>query len=433
MTDDPSLEHVPLLVTTCCTIVEERGLDIVGVYRVPGNSAAVSHLSDLVNTRGVDGFHDDHRWNDVNVVSSLLKSFFRKLPEPLFTTDLYSVFIEASKHEDPTVRLNTLKRLVHDLPEVNFETLKYVCQHLNRVSLHSEINKMEVKNLAIVFGPTLVRTADDNMLAMVTDMSQQCRIIESMLSNTEWFFNDEEHQGELPVNVQKMLEAGGARSVVISQTGNESLLLNNLQKLEEAGKVQSPNREVSAKDIVSGIISAANRKIQRSSGVKGHGQKKDSVDAGHIDLSRLPQRVDTPTRGMVANPGSRRNSESVIQSAMTIAAAVPQLMGNSGKDSTHTSATNIPSQISSELRLPFRQISASAENINRAVMAVSGEGLAAVAGTAATALSEAKFPIESYTGLEEAMGERVKKFEDETKAMLMRGNISGSGEFVNCY
>ena len=39
----------------------------------------------------------------------------------------------------------------------------------------SEVNKMEVKNLAIVFGPTLVRTAEDNMLAMVTDMSQQVR------------------------------------------------------------------------------------------------------------------------------------------------------------------------------------------------------------------------------------------------------------------
>ena len=36
---------------------------------------------------------------------------------------------------------------------------------------------MEVRNLAIVFGPTLVRPADDNMLSMVTDMSHQCRII----------------------------------------------------------------------------------------------------------------------------------------------------------------------------------------------------------------------------------------------------------------
>jgi hypothetical protein len=41
---------------------------------------------------------------------------------------------------------------------------------------------------AIVFGPTLVRTSDDNMLLMVTDMAHQCRIIESILSNSDWFF-----------------------------------------------------------------------------------------------------------------------------------------------------------------------------------------------------------------------------------------------------
>ncbi len=37
---------VPWLVVTCCSIVEEKGLEIVGVYRVPGNSAAVSNLAE---------------------------------------------------------------------------------------------------------------------------------------------------------------------------------------------------------------------------------------------------------------------------------------------------------------------------------------------------------------------------------------------------
>ena len=54
---------------------------------------------------------EEARWKDVNVVSSLLKSFFRKLPEPLFTGDLYPVFIEASKIDDPNTRLHALKKL----------------------------------------------------------------------------------------------------------------------------------------------------------------------------------------------------------------------------------------------------------------------------------------------------------------------------------
>ena len=135
---------------------------------------------------------EDHRWNDVNVVSSLLKSFFRKLPDPLFTLNLYQVFIDASNIEDSTTRLNTLRHLVKNkLPVPHRETLQAMVQHLCKVAEKSETNKMDLRNLAIVFGPTLVRTSDDNMLSMINDMSHQCKIVESILSNCDSFFKDD--------------------------------------------------------------------------------------------------------------------------------------------------------------------------------------------------------------------------------------------------
>lgn len=54
---------------------------------------------------------------------------------------------------------------------------------------HSHTNKMEARNLAIVFGPTLVRAGDDNMVTMVTDMSSQCRIVETLISNVSYLFD----------------------------------------------------------------------------------------------------------------------------------------------------------------------------------------------------------------------------------------------------
>jgi hypothetical protein len=47
-------------------MVEEKGLDIVGIYRVPGNSAAVNALTEQVNTRGEECLLrlDDPKWND---------------------------------------------------------------------------------------------------------------------------------------------------------------------------------------------------------------------------------------------------------------------------------------------------------------------------------------------------------------------------------
>lgn len=49
---------------------------------------------------------------------------------------------------------------------------------------------MDTRNLAIVFGPTIVRSGDD-VMSLVTDMSDQCRIIESLIVYYDWIFSDE--------------------------------------------------------------------------------------------------------------------------------------------------------------------------------------------------------------------------------------------------
>ena len=87
------VQYVPLIVELCTRIVEVRGLEVVGVYRVPGNSVAVSHMQEELN-RGIENMNmDNDKWLDVNVVSSLLKAFFRKLPQPLVTSGEVHVFV----------------------------------------------------------------------------------------------------------------------------------------------------------------------------------------------------------------------------------------------------------------------------------------------------------------------------------------------------
>ena len=43
--------------------------------------------------------------------------------------------------------------------------------------------QMEPRNLAIVFGPTLVRTSEDNMTHMVTHMPDQYKIVETLIQH----------------------------------------------------------------------------------------------------------------------------------------------------------------------------------------------------------------------------------------------------------
>lgn len=108
----PSAEHpcVPWLVSQCCRLVEAKGLETVGVYRIPGNSAAVAALSASVNGTGAPLDLADPRWGDVHVVSSLLKAFFRQLPDPL--AGLYPRFIAAARVPQGAQRLAALRALV---------------------------------------------------------------------------------------------------------------------------------------------------------------------------------------------------------------------------------------------------------------------------------------------------------------------------------
>ncbi|XP_077969468.1 uncharacterized protein LOC120340602 isoform X2 [Styela clava] len=213
-----SNEFVPFIVDLSCRIVEERGLHFTGIYRVPGNNASLSALQEDLNNHGVESIRqEDERLRDLNVVSSLLKSFFRKLPEPLFTNELYHDFIQANRRPTAEDRLNSLRRLVHMLPGPHYETLKFLICHLRLIADNCQENKMEVRNLAIVFGPTLVRnTAADNTATMVTDMSDQCRIIESIIEHAEWFFSENSDEAAPNIPTQTSVPAEKEREAVPS-------------------------------------------------------------------------------------------------------------------------------------------------------------------------------------------------------------------------
>ncbi|NWR06519.1 RHG23 protein, partial [Paradoxornis webbianus] len=172
----PDNKNVPLIVEACCKVVEDRGLEYMGIYRVPGNNAVVSSLQEQLNKGATEINLQDERWQDLNVISSLLKSFFRKLPEPLFTDDKYNDFIEANRIEDASERMRTLRKLVgtRDRGQGTWDT------------------GQGTRDMALVFGPTLVRTSEDNMTDMVTHMPDRYKIVETLIQHSDWFFSDKE-------------------------------------------------------------------------------------------------------------------------------------------------------------------------------------------------------------------------------------------------
>lgn len=87
---------IPLVVEKCIDEIERRGLEEVGIYRVAGSGETVSYLRQQLNRNATNVNLGDDDWIDINVVADALKQFFRDLPQPLLTFDLYGDFMKAS-------------------------------------------------------------------------------------------------------------------------------------------------------------------------------------------------------------------------------------------------------------------------------------------------------------------------------------------------
>jgi hypothetical protein len=66
------------------------------------------------------------------VLASLLKSFFREMPEPLLTFECYEDFLRAGSLTEPQDRITTLFAILKKLPKPNFVLMERLIFHLAR-------------------------------------------------------------------------------------------------------------------------------------------------------------------------------------------------------------------------------------------------------------------------------------------------------------
>ncbi|KAM6106920.1 LOW QUALITY PROTEIN: rho GTPase-activating protein 9 [Phoenicopterus ruber ruber] len=195
---------VPRFVRLCVEAIEERGLDVDGIYRVNGNLSVIQKLRFAVDReRAVtsDGRYvfpeqlcqeerlslADPEWSDVHVVTGALKLFFRELPEPLVPYELFDPFIEAIKLPDPQEQVERVAELVQSLPPANYATLRYLLAHLCRVMERVDVNRMTRQNIGIVFGPTLLRPEREPG-SLAAGMAQQNQAVELLLAHFDRIF-----------------------------------------------------------------------------------------------------------------------------------------------------------------------------------------------------------------------------------------------------
>uniref|UniRef100_A0A1A8RC59 Breakpoint cluster region n=2 Tax=Nothobranchius rachovii TaxID=451742 RepID=A0A1A8RC59_9TELE len=150
---------VPLIVRQCVEEIERRGMEEVGIYRVSGVATDIQALKAAFDSNNKD-VSVMMREMDVNAIAGTLKLYFRELPEPLFTDELYPNFAGGIALSDSVAKESCMLNLLLSLPEPNLVTFLFLLDHLKRVAENESVNKMSFHNLATVFGPTLLRPSE---------------------------------------------------------------------------------------------------------------------------------------------------------------------------------------------------------------------------------------------------------------------------------
>ncbi|CAK5273971.1 unnamed protein product [Mycena citricolor] len=189
---------IPRVMERCLSEIETRGLKEVGIYRLAGATSTIGALKEAFN-RGEDPIDE---FTDIHAVCDLVKSWLRVLPVPLFPRSDYHSAIEAAQIEDLEQRLAAVRRVVHGLPQSNYDLLKRVAEHLDRVADFEDSNQMTAEGLAIVFSPNLLRA--ESFAVVLANMAHTHKIVRGLITHFHAIFDE----AEIEPDAEELLDEG---------------------------------------------------------------------------------------------------------------------------------------------------------------------------------------------------------------------------------
>ncbi|GLV41692.1 Ral interacting protein [Carabus blaptoides fortunei] len=141
---------LPLPVRNCIDYVQEHGISVENVYKLSGIKTKVLHIRKMYNQRELVTLSE----YDVPTATSVLKLFFRELPEPILA-EFLSRFEEAAAIQNVRSREISLLGLVDKLPVLNRILLAWTMLHLDNVTFNEKQTKMNAQSIAMALSPVL--------------------------------------------------------------------------------------------------------------------------------------------------------------------------------------------------------------------------------------------------------------------------------------
>ncbi|KAJ5436565.1 Rho GTPase activation protein [Penicillium cf. griseofulvum] len=183
------MEHeksiIPAIVTRCIQEVELRGMDMEGIYRKSGAASVIQTIREGFERSPFDYDISDPDL-DIHAVTSTLKQYFRKLPNPLITYEVYELVIDSAEVGPMSARIELMQKSLLELPRVHRDVLEFLIFHLRRVVERHEENLMTSQNVAVVFAPTIMRP--ESLAREMTDVQKKNDVLKFLVENCQEVF-----------------------------------------------------------------------------------------------------------------------------------------------------------------------------------------------------------------------------------------------------
>ncbi|XP_054852240.1 oligophrenin-1 [Eublepharis macularius] len=270
-------------VRKCINAVETKGITTEGVYRTVGSNIQVQKLLNAFFDPKCPGDVDlqNSDW-DIKTITSSLKFYLRNLSEPVMTYKLHKELVSAAKSENLDYRLGALHTLVYKLPDKNREMLEVLIRHLVHVCAHSKENLMSPSNMAVIFGPTLMRAQEDTVAAMMNIKFQNI-VVEILIEHFDKIYSGPPEDNAAPPVPPPRVATRRHKPITISKRPLRERPVffgGSVEENEGGSHNATPN------GLILPNYSEAPRPLQRS---RLPAQRAGELDSGKLSLESKPE------------------------------------------------------------------------------------------------------------------------------------------------
>lgn len=181
---------VPTIVVTLIQFLRDNdGINVEGIFRMSGDQNSIKQLKSRFNSEA-DNSIVIAKDTDVHVVTGTLKYFLRELEQPLILLSCNQLLRAILGLKTPKEKVIGFRKLIEGLPKENAATLQFILKYLYQISCNSAVNLMTTQNLAVVFGPCLIRSEPGT--ASFQDADLQLNSVNSMVEQYPAIFPTED-------------------------------------------------------------------------------------------------------------------------------------------------------------------------------------------------------------------------------------------------